>query len=140
MTTVINNTCTHYPMCPNVTAVNYNTPHNATSTPACKVFSEFTETPLHSSHQRGRVFVADFVCSAAVSALEETAFRVSFLTLYGYWFSNSGPFLVCKKFRVRKRVRSKAAVSPTRALSFRHPLQYNSKVAVPTARALSVQQ
>ena len=27
-------------------AVNYNTPHNATSTPAYKVFSKFTETPL----------------------------------------------------------------------------------------------
>ena len=49
-------------------------------------------------------------------------------------------FSVCKISRTRKRVRSKAAVSPTRTLSFRHPLQYNSKVTVPTARALSVHQ
>ena len=49
----------------------------------------------HISQQSGRLFVADFVCSTAVSRMthEDTASRLSFLTHYGYWFNNSGAFL-----------------------------------------------
>ena len=54
-------------------------------------------TAVTKSTANGRVFVTDFVYPAAVRAFEETAFRVSFLIFYGYWFSNSGAFLGLQK-------------------------------------------
>ena len=57
-------TCTYCPMCPNVTAVNYNSPHNVTSTLSYKVFSEFTESLTYLAITTCYRFWPQLICGA----------------------------------------------------------------------------